>query len=42
MQLVAHNPSQFDAGSDLSQPFQRLIANIDQSIIQANLYKVVV
>ncbi|VDK70090.1 unnamed protein product [Litomosoides sigmodontis] len=39
MQLVAHNPSQFDVESDLSQPFQRVIAAIDQSIMQANLYK---
>ncbi|KAL3994037.1 WASH complex subunit 7 family protein [Acanthocheilonema viteae] len=39
MQLVAHNPSQFDARSDLLQPLQGLIASIDQSIMQANLYK---
>ncbi|CAG9535026.1 unnamed protein product [Cercopithifilaria johnstoni] len=39
MQLIAHNPSQFDAKSDLLQPLQRLIVSIDQSIMQANLYK---
>uniref|UniRef100_A0A1I8EI83 WASH complex subunit 7 n=1 Tax=Wuchereria bancrofti TaxID=6293 RepID=A0A1I8EI83_WUCBA len=39
MQLVVHNPSQFGAESDLLQPLQRLIANIDQSIMKANLYK---
>ncbi|EJD75121.1 WASH complex subunit 7 [Loa loa] len=39
MQLVAHNPSQFDAKSDLLQPLQRLIASINQSIMQASLYK---
>uniref|UniRef100_A0A158Q8R7 WASH-7_N domain-containing protein n=1 Tax=Elaeophora elaphi TaxID=1147741 RepID=A0A158Q8R7_9BILA len=39
MQLIAHNPSQFDATSDLLQPLQRLITSIDQSIMQANLYK---
>ncbi|KAK6103382.1 WASH complex subunit 7 family protein [Brugia pahangi] len=39
MQLVAHNPSQFGAESDLLQPLQRLITSIDQSIMKANLYK---
>lgn len=42
MQLIAYNPMQHGAKSDLLQPFLRLITNINQSIMQANIYKVTI
>lgn len=40
MQLVNHNPAQFNAESELLQPLQRVVASIDQQIMRATLFKV--